>query len=465
MPPRTRSHSRRPRSLLCDTPPEIITEIFSWLGSSDLWSLCLVNKFLHPIAERALYSSITFKWNYNQQPRIIALLNKLFQRPELFDYITSLTLDGSNDDENRHMPPVAATWHPDVSKYIDHVRTLNTDLTERWVDSIKRGQMDAFAGILLARVTKIRCLSVSGSYLRGNGVIRKIVELKIRGQLPRFERLKVLTYSEPSGFHYDDVPYMFTKAMHLFHIPTITHIAAWMGNPAETFQWPLGEPDLRNLTSLDIEGSRTVTLVGILPLAENLKRLAWRWEYIPKHKGPFMTKVLDLDEIIATFSLVKKTLESLQFRITVHKRKGRLSEEKIDVLGSFGGLRDFNQITDLDVPLACLAGFGDKPQPLDTFIPSGIKTLSLSCGMLLNEAVEWIPIHEGPSDSDIVESVRDLSKNSPTSLPQLQRIRIVDEGDKCFSWKQVDKILEDNPLDHEVTVIRPAFPGSVSNPY
>lgn len=76
---------------------------------------------------------------------------------------------------------------------------------------------------------------------------------------------------------------------------------------------------------------------------------------------------------------MEDTLERLQLRITIRKEDDHSGEVKIKVMGSFSGLRKFNRITDLEVPLVFLAGVGDEPQPLDHCIPSGIKTLSLSC--------------------------------------------------------------------------------------
>lgn len=76
---------------------------------------------------------------------------------------------------------------------------------------------------------------------------------------------------------------------------------------------------------------------------------------------------------------MEDTLERLQLRITIRKEDDHSGEVKIKVMGSFSGLRKFNRITDLEVPLVFLAGVGDEPQPLDHCIPSGIETLSLSC--------------------------------------------------------------------------------------
>jgi hypothetical protein len=150
---------------------------------------------------------------------------------------------------------------------------------------------------------------------------------------------------------------------------------------------------------------------------------------------------------------VKDTLERLQLRITIRKEDEYSGEVKMKVMGSFSGLRKFNRITDLEVPLVFLAGVGDQPQPLDDCTPSGIKTLSLSCVMLLNCAVAWDPSDDGWSDQGILKSVQDMSMNSFTSLPQLQRISIF-YADNWFENWQLFEMLEETPRDIEVRVIR-----------
>ncbi|CAG9997025.1 unnamed protein product [Clonostachys byssicola] len=432
---------------LSNTPPEIVTQIFSCLETPDLANLCLVNKNFHPIAEYALYSDITFKWDHNQRPRIIALLDTLFRRPERFDWIKALTIDGSNRAGEKYLVPLLGA--PRVI-YVNVVQTLNTPLTECWTRELKKGRMDAFAAILIAHTTKIRRLTVTGRYIRFPDLIGPVLDLKLSGQLPKFERLNLVTYLR--GYDSWSYPLLtrFEEGMCLFHMPTVTHLACHMGSlDRETCKQVLGKPDLRNLTVLVIEGSNAATMCEILALTKNLKSLAWAWEYAARTTDP-VTKSLDLDEIITALSHVKDTLESLQLRITIRTNKEYGGKVKMKVMGSFSGLREFNRITELEVPLICLTGSGHQPQPLDHCIPSGIKTISLSCVMLLNDALAWNPSYWW-SDQGILGLVQDMSFSA--SLPQLRRINIFDV-DNWFEDGQFFEVLERISRDVEVWVIR-----------
>ncbi|CAH0046493.1 unnamed protein product [Clonostachys solani] len=406
---------------LSNAPTEIVSQIFSWLGTSDLANLCLVNKSFRDVVGYTLYSDITFKRDPDQNPRIVALLDTLFRKPELFDHITALT-------------------------YVDVVQTLNPRLTYSWTDKLERGEMDAFAAILIAHLTQISHLTITGHNIDQENLIGRVLKLKISGQLPKFERLKFVTYFEGRA--------RFNDVMRLFQIPTVTHLAGSMESfPRGAFKWLSDSAYFRNLTFLAIEGSSAANMGEILALPENLKSLAWSWEYATRTSNSSRAKNLDLDEIVTALSHVKDTLERLQLRITINTEKYYDGEEKINVMGSFSGLRDFNRITDLELPLVFLAGCGDNPQPLDHCTPGGIKTLSLSCVLLLNDAVKWNPSDDWLSDQGILALVSDMSNNSSTNLPQLQRINIFDVDNWFENW-QLFEMLEETPLDVEVKVIR-----------
>jgi hypothetical protein len=236
--------------------------------------------------------------------------------------------------------------------------------------------------------------------------------------------------------------------MSLFHVPTVTHLAAQMGS-TELFHWPAEEPDLRCLTSLDLEGCCVTFMSKILPLARSLKSLSWRWEYAPETDDPWMTTNLDLDEIISALSYVRDTLGKFQFRITVYSGNRLEGEPRMRVSGSFGGLVDFTRLTDIEVPLACLADFGVQPQPLDRHIPRSVETLGLSTSMLYNEAVRWIWNDRGLKNQDVVPLLQQLAKSYPTKLPQLRLVKIIDDID-CLDKIEFGEMLANNPLGIDI---------------
>ncbi|KAK7224950.1 hypothetical protein V2G26_012953 [Clonostachys chloroleuca] len=162
--------------------------------------------------------------------------------------------------------------------------------------------MDAYAALLTAHLSKIRRLTITDNWIRHFDLIGKVLHSKAVGRHPpRFERLKLIIYFH--GFDYDAPapPHRFDEVMSLFHVPTVTHLVAQMGS-TELFHWPAGEPDLRCLTSLDLEGCCVKFMSKILALARSLKSLSWRWEYAPDTDDPWMTTYLDLDEIISALT-------------------------------------------------------------------------------------------------------------------------------------------------------------------
>uniref|UniRef100_A0A8H7NP76 F-box domain-containing protein n=1 Tax=Bionectria ochroleuca TaxID=29856 RepID=A0A8H7NP76_BIOOC len=422
---RNRSKQKRPR--LSNAPPEITSHIWSLLQTSDLRNVCLASKSLRRSAESTLYSAITLKWNHELEPRIITLLETLLRKPQLFDCIHAHSLDGDEFVGDEDPPRALTPSRSAVASFTQAIRKLKTPITGLWVRMLKAGSMDAFAALLIARLSRIRRLTITGDYIRRLDLVGKVLLLKVGGQLPKFEQLRRLVYYHGLDYYAPAPPDRFNEVMGLFHLPTVTHLAAWMGNAqGGAFSWPSGKPDLGHLTSLDIEGSRAATMAEILPLARNLKSLSWRWEYAPWTDDHLMTRNLDLDEVMVALSHIRDSLERLQFRITIHTTMHD-GEDRMKVSGSFRGLADFDRISHLDVPLVCLAEFGPEPRPLSRHIPRSVETLSLSTGMFFNDAVEWISGNDGPATRDFLQLLRGLADSRSTSLPRLRSVEIIDE--------------------------------------
>jgi hypothetical protein len=141
---------------------------------------------------------------------------------------------------------------------------------------------------------------------------------------------------------------------------------------------------------------------------------------------------LDFDKIVAILSKVRRTLETLLFRLDIkgghrpYQYQSRFFPD-MTFLGSFRRLAGFDRLKDLEVPLISLAGFGDSPQPLEESIPTNIVTLALSEDMLLDKAVKW---QEGFGFHvfDIMKSlIQLLAKNVPTRLPHLHRLVLLED--------------------------------------
>ncbi|CAG9984240.1 unnamed protein product [Clonostachys byssicola] len=438
-------------------PYEIVAHILSFVPRPDLPTVCLINQSLCRCAEPILCSDITLEWTHQRKsPPIIPLLQKLFRRPELFDCIDAVSLTGDDFVGRDPSPPLTAT-ESTVTEFERIIKSFDAPFADAWVEKLREGSMDAFAALLIAHLSKVRRLTITDNYIRRLDLIGKTLQSKAIGQhLPRFERLKLITYFHGFDYYAPAPPHRSDEVMALFHVPTVTHLAAQMGS-TELFHWPAGEPDLGCLTSLDLEGCCATFMAKILALTRSLKSLSWRWEYAPETDDPWMTTDLDLDEIISALSYVKDTLEKLQFRITVYSGYRREGEPAMDVSGSFGGLVNFNRLTEIEVPLACLADFGAQPQPLDRHVPRSVEILSLSTSMLYNEGVLWIPDDEWPTDQDVVQLLQQLVKSYPTKLPQLRLVKIIDDI-SCFENRQFDEMLANTPLDIDIEVVRSISP-------
>ncbi|CAH0055490.1 unnamed protein product [Clonostachys solani] len=432
-------------------PYEIAAHILSFVPRSDLPTVCLVNKSLCGCAEPILYSDISLEWSHRQKnPPITPLLQKLFRRPELFNCVGVVSLTGDDFVGSNPSPPVTATESA-VVELERIIKSFDAPFTDVWVKKLREGSMDAFAALLIAPLSKIRRLTITDNYIQWLDLIGKVLRLKAIGQhLPRFERLKLIVYFHGLDRYTPTLPHRVDEVMALLSVPTVTHLAAHIGG-TEIFHWPAGEPDLSCLTSLDLEGCYAAFMSKMLALTRNLKSLSWRWEYVPETGDPWMNNYLDLDAIISAVLHVRETLEKLRFRITLgnYFLGGRPA---MDVSGSFDGLINLRRLTELDVPFACLTGFGIKPQPLDRHVPRSVETLSLSTGMLWHDTVLWALGDRRPNDWDVAQQLREFVKRIPTRLPHLHLVKIIDDIGGFRNGK-LDEILAKHPLREDIEIV------------
>ncbi|VUC31544.1 unnamed protein product [Clonostachys rosea] len=436
-------------------PYEIAAHILSFVPRPDLATVCLVNQSLCHCAEPILCSDIAFKWaRHGAPPPITSLLRKLFRRPELFDCVDVLSLTGhsysmSGEDS---LPPVAVT-ESTLVEFEHIIKKLDVPFAGVWVRRLREGSMDAFSALLIAHLSKVRRLTIDDSHIRRLDLIGKVLQSKAIGQnLPRFERLKLIVYFHRFGPPYQPTPqHRFDEVMALFQIPTISHLATQMGS-TEIFHWPAGEPNLSCLTSLDLGGCCAAFMPKILALTGNLKSLAWQWQYIAGTDDPWMTTNLDLDEIISVLSSVKDTLEKLQIRFDVpYEDYPGDDVPTMDISGSFGGLVNFNRLTELKVPIACLADFGVQPQSLDRYVPRSVEKLSLFVDMLETPTVVWIPNGAWPADDYFARLFRDFAKRCPTRLPGLHLVQIIDD---YAYFERLGEILAQSHLSVDIDFVR-----------
>ncbi|CAH0052177.1 unnamed protein product [Clonostachys solani] len=368
---------------LSDAPAEVIDNILSFIPRADLPSLCLANKSLHQTAQLFLYSTINIEWSDNpnvprlQNPPIISLLRTLLQRPELFTYINEVHLSGSRMYDNPERPSLDTTGlSPNLDLFINAIYKTQVSYTNLWIDRLKAGGMDAFAGLLITGVSKIRCFHIDHNYINGDDILGKVLLSKVFGQLPAFERLKEVWYTKRMDHNIPQTNEIFLYAASLFYLPTVTDIYVSMSNP-DIFAWPREQPNLDHLTDLSIDWLIEEHLISILSITPNLKSLDYTWMYHQSPNEELEYPMLDFDYLVDVLSFVKDTLEKFMFSMEIGDEERDGSTIEMEFMGSMRGLVDFDKLKYLSIPLVCLAGFAAEPIPLEQSIPANLEVVHL----------------------------------------------------------------------------------------
>ncbi|CAH0052584.1 unnamed protein product [Clonostachys solani] len=445
-------------------PNEVINHILGLIPRSDYTKLCLVNKSLRYYAEPFLYSTISLRWDYCHVPPIVSLLHTLLQRPELFSYIDSVSLHGSAFEA---WPPAPVdTTRMQRDQFSAAINKFQVSYVGQWVDKLRIGftSMDALAGLLIANLANTTFLAITYNFIDELDITAQVLRSKILGQLPKFRQLSRLIYHRQMDeilFEYEQVSPL---AMSLFYIPTVTDLLITVPNPA-VFQWPAGEPCLDHLTSLEVEWVYPRCLAEILARTRNLKSFSWNWEYCSDPTEEPDSN-LDYDQIIAALLPLKGTLERLQFRLHCDPV---WDSPEISISGSLDGLRDFERLTYLDVPLISLTGLALEPQPLECHIPHSVETLCLTGALLHHDdAVQWMLAWEGYWQEGwawrleaedglmaghfwqkpIIDVLRALAEKCPPRLPRLRRVIFIEDCD--LSDSHMVSPMRQLDLEHEI---------------
>jgi hypothetical protein len=178
-----------------DAPAEVIDNIVRFvIRRADLANLCLVNKALHRSAVPFLYSSIKITWDRSHpNPSISPLIRTLAQSPELVILIDEIYLFGEYLSDTAERPSLNTTGIP-LDQFINIINKTQVPYASTWVDGLKSGNMDAFAGLLVANLSKITSLKITHNFINGDDILGKVLLSKVFGGLPAFERLKKMSY-------------------------------------------------------------------------------------------------------------------------------------------------------------------------------------------------------------------------------------------------------------------------------
>ncbi|KAK7978043.1 hypothetical protein PG996_004088 [Apiospora saccharicola] len=359
-------------------PNEIINPILAFCSPADILSLSRVNKRLNDLANHVLYSDIQFTWTVEATPPVIIFLRSILSRPQLAEHVQSLTLAGDLSWTEAESALDLAT---------DLVNKLQLPYTEDWTRELREGIMDATMAFLLARLTKLRSLVISENYTR---------ELERIGAMFRSALYKEAPASWLSDFHQlEEVSvsnfvwygtYRNANTPHLlpfFYLPTIRSLDLMLDNPV-TFAWPVGTPNITNLSSLKLQHVREPALKCILSATPNLRVLDWEFMHSERQTTTQASEHLlnpalaDLDMIVDALTPVRATLVDLTIRASII-HSASLYEPVVQVRGSLAGLVEFDKVERFAVALPFLAG---DIIPNNSFriwerVPRSIRTLVL----------------------------------------------------------------------------------------
>ncbi|KAK4452715.1 hypothetical protein QBC34DRAFT_377210 [Podospora aff. communis PSN243] len=383
-------------------PVETLQQIFLSLSSTDLRALCRTNSSLCNVAQPLLYSSVELTWKESHKlawkeshtPPIAPLLSTLPRRPDLAGNVKKLKMDGDafvGDWFLSRQPPkisIAEEHSIEFTTYIDDLQLPNRD---DWVAALQQGTMGVLVALVVSRLQNLSSLHLESGVIKesrflGEMLAFALCEPEHNGKIPTFERLSDVTFLPALPGDGWVMPGNTKDALTLFYLPNLKSLNARLDNPMH-FTWPASgaPPACDNLTSMKVSGIREGRpLDHLLRATQYLEALDWELWYDPiahenQHRHHrYSTTVIDLDHIAAGLSHVRATLRSL--RISVACGQNDYGDyPDLNVQGSLDGLRSFQTLTHLEIPLILLIGTRrDERDRLDTCFPADLEYLTIN---------------------------------------------------------------------------------------
>lgn len=418
-----------------DFPSETICNIVSHLSSTrDLKEVSLVDKRLCELSRRSLYKNIELAWNSRRDPPLVRLLNNALRRPEIGNYVQSITCKGHDFIEKIPVQPVPKmhVGDLDLDGCTELVKSFKVPFEDVWIREITVGTVDALLALFVAISTRLRTLQLSKNWTKStNRFVGELFETALcqpgDSCLPKFEDLEDVALAFEQDFH-RSVTHNHDSIMPLFYLPKIKHIQAAMHN-LPVWQWPSqSAPDPSLLTSLDLRYIREEQLGKILALTPSLKKLKWEWYFRPGVEG-CENPIADLDAICAALQPVRTTLTELKLLALSVVRLGDWEEEPVTIRGSLAPLSSFN-IKTLEVPIPFLAGWSpDEQQDFRQVIPEQIESFTISDDLMTQEQYNWKSLAMMETSSKFLSAAE-------SEFPTLKEFSIIVNGMNRFRWDQ-----------------------------
>lgn len=368
------------------SPTEIILMILEFLSAGDLFNICLVDKRLLYIAEKALYTHIVWRRNYFVDTRLVQLIRSLLRRPQLGTYVRSMNFKAAYSWPVDERPADAVRMtKADLNELVLHIRSIDVPWARNWISELRSDRIHASIALLLTLLPNLRYLRLGQNLQRH---VTHLIDLTFRSAVLREgtqnNRLSIFQNLKEVVFDYfgdaTDVcsPYDGERITRLpsFYLPAVDRIEICISN-SDFSVWPGGfAPSPTKIRFLDLTGLKEGQLGQILSITPTLQKLRWkRWCLHGRPEG----EVVDLDQIATDLSHVKDTLIDLTIPDPCYPGS-YFSERPTRLEGSFATFRCLCALKNLDVPLPFLIGFcpsEENMQPLSELLPRSIEWLTL----------------------------------------------------------------------------------------
>ncbi|KAL4972973.1 hypothetical protein BDW66DRAFT_154245 [Aspergillus desertorum] len=367
------------------------------------WNACppellhLIAKLLSFCEHRALCH---FTWQKcrkyyatpEQPPPIIGFLRTLFSRPQLACYVTSLHLDGNAHflDAYRRKLPKLSIPEDEFDGLIRFIQSTGVPNSDRWIQSLRDGSIDAVVALLLSRLPSLKALYLGRPFTRETALIGTVLRSAIceptYHSLPNFHHLQDVTFlrSRSRDQACDRKVKNTADLLPFFYLHNFQPMSAAIQNP-DTWTWPAAHlPTPSNLTLLDLTCIREAYLGDVLAVTKNLETLRWDWYYDGGVEDDFTTQTIKLDQISAAISRARATLTELTITADCSRAAGDQFYPAVETHGLMKAMVDFGMIKRLQIPLAFLVGFAqDTTKRLEDVVPRNIEFLTITDDLAL----------------------------------------------------------------------------------
>ncbi len=421
---------------------DVLRLILEYLPSADLRSVCLVHPCLRLLAEPLLYGTIeiAFTWQPDRiQPQsITALVRSLLCRPELAAHIRTLSCRESTQKRSWvGKAPKIPVPDLDLRAAVSFVGGTFLSYSDRWIEELHQGTLDAYVAILLSRLPHLQRLYLEAPFSMETELTGLVVRSILYG--PRSDRLAAdvsTSLDELYNVHLcrrshfeEDVaarPVRNTEStLPFLHLPSLQEMYVSIDDPlVRVFPWPAGQPpSALRLTTLYVDDRMRESYLGqLLAATPRLRSLRWKWHFDPDREDESNSPVVNLDRLIPALEQVRETLTEVAIMGYCSYANRAATPLPLRVQGSARALAGFDHITKLFIPLVFLIGFSlPVREKLANCLPHSLEELTLTDDLY----TDMNPHELWPEAGHTGAIVTWLAGDVKASTPRLRKLRLL----------------------------------------